>query len=506
MNKIISYLNDHSKVIAVIGIFLMCVSLFATSQLAYMNSDNSWYAIMGKGIANGNILLRDWIGSSLSHYFPYAVVEAFWALFINSYRAIHALSIVSLTAVFFTIVWFLLKILLKETQSLLSILSAVTIFIAIHPADMSDAYAHLAPMLITLMVVYLYYRRETFDVKSKITITALLGCWIDGYNYAYFLLPMIIENIFYCIKTKKFDTKIVWIFIGMLVFVLRHVIMKSFVIKVPGFPKSYYTTFIQYNELPGKLNRFYVCFIQLFSADFWGRKVFKAIPQIAFTVVMFFTMFLHFLYARRIVKEYDSDARNRLMLFILVSSFAVFGVDVFSTIFIHARYTVGIFVNSLILLCYWLNMEDEVHRFQTLIFLTLFALSVLYQKQQGRYRTDARLKERRRIAKILKREGLHRGYATFGNALSTNFVANETIAAPINKFFAPLQWLSNQAVYSSSKFYFVMRWISDGEWSDWDPSEEEVLDHFGNPVKTIDEGRVRIYIYDHDLSDKVQKP
>ncbi|MDR2523059.1 MAG: hypothetical protein LBC93_05100, partial [Synergistaceae bacterium] len=97
------------KWIAGTGIFLMCVSLFFTTKLVHMNSDNTWYAMMGRSIAEGNILLSNFIEGNSSHYFPYATIEAFWSLFVHNYRDVHALSIVTLVALSGGVLFFAIK-------------------------------------------------------------------------------------------------------------------------------------------------------------------------------------------------------------------------------------------------------------------------------------------------------------------------------------------------------------------------------------------------------------
>jgi hypothetical protein len=64
--------------LAGIEIFLMAVVIFITTKLAYMNSDNAFYALAGQSMARGNVVMVYWAWAKITHLFPYIVIEALW--------------------------------------------------------------------------------------------------------------------------------------------------------------------------------------------------------------------------------------------------------------------------------------------------------------------------------------------------------------------------------------------------------------------------------------------
>ncbi|MDR2522462.1 MAG: hypothetical protein LBC93_02000, partial [Synergistaceae bacterium] len=343
------------KWIAGTGIFLMCVSLFLTTKLAHMNSDNAWYAIAGRGIAEGNILLSNFVGNTLSQYFTYIAIEAFWSLFVHNYRDVHALSIVTLVALLGGVLFFAIKGLLGKKVRLFSVLTLIAIVITIHPGTLSDTFAHTAPLLCTLSAACLYYTKRD-EQWAKYGIVTLLACWIDDYNTAYFLAPIIVENILYYVKTKKMDPMLKWVAFGIIAYIIRHMALKDVGIMVPGAGAIIKSALAatHFADISNRFSQVYLSFANLFSAGFWGLRIEKALWNLYFAIAMFFALYLQYRYLIEIFKRKSND-ENRFMTFLLLGSIFILGLQLFSQMHIVPRYLSGLFVNSLVILGYWLN-------------------------------------------------------------------------------------------------------------------------------------------------------
>ncbi|MCL2626071.1 MAG: hypothetical protein FWD46_04550 [Cystobacterineae bacterium] len=501
--------ENISKWIAGVGIGLMCISLFITTKLDYVHSDNAWYAITGRALAEGNILLRDFVGSTISHYFPYSAMEGFWSLFFRNYEIVHALSMVSLTVLLGGVLFLAVQVLLWKRPSIFPILAFAALIISMSSIELAEAFTHVAPMLCTLSAACLYYSKNS-SPWVKCGIVALLACWIDNYNIVYFLIPIVFENVFYSIKTKKIDPMAKWVVLGMAVYAIRYMLLKNIGLKVPGATGILERgrTLVHFNELGNSFSNVYLSLAQLFSANFWGMKLEWAIPGLYFSVAMFLAIYLQAKYSIQIYKEKSSD-KNRFMIFLLLGSVFVLGTELFSKIEKTPRYLAGFFINGLIILGYWLNTKWPTGKKLGVLFVVTFLVSIIYQTTHGRYRMNPKLKERQEIAKIIRAENLNNGYAWFGNALSTNFVLNEQRIATISyKPHAPMLWLvDKKTFYRPGKFDFLIAWKDEqqDEWSEYDWNNQEIRDFFGDPKKTIEVGRARIYVYD-DITDKVEKP
>jgi hypothetical protein len=197
------------------------------------------------------------------------------------------------------------------------------------------------------------------------------------------------------------------------------------------------------------------------------------------------------------------------MTFLVIGAFLLLGINIFSQISNGSRYVAGVFVNCLVLLVYWMNTNALAAKKSGLICLAVIILSFVYQAAQGRYSLDPLLKERQAIAEIIRTENLHNGYAWYGNGLATNFVLTESSVAVISpQSNEPQLWNIDKTIfYRKDPFDFLITWRdeSEGEWGKYDWDDDEIRKFFGVPRKVIDEGRVRIYVYD-DIADKVPKP
>jgi hypothetical protein len=199
------------------------------------------------------------------------------------------------------------------------------------------------------------------------------------------------------------------------------------------------------------------------------------------------------------------------MTFLITGAFLLTGINAFSQIGHSGRYVTGAFVNCLILLVYWMNTNAFASKKSGLISIAAIILSFVYQAGQGRYSPDPLLEERQAIADIIRAGDLHNGYAWYGNGLSTNFVLNEQRVAAISEYtnepFPALWNIDKTIFYRKEPFDFLIAWRerSEGEWKMYDWDDDKIREFFGVPRKVIDEGRVRIYVYD-DITDKVPKP
>jgi hypothetical protein len=475
------------------------------TKFSYTNSDNAWYAMVGRGIAEGNIMLKGWVGSTMSHYFPYGLMEAFWSLFIHRYDDAHALSIVSLSILLFAAMWLTLKILLGKNPRMFSMLTLAPIVIAMEPSMLADSFAHIAPLIPTLFIVCLYYGDQRDRKWTNCLTTFLIACWSDAYCFVYFFIPLVLENILFFLKTKKIDSRLGWMVSGVTIYISRSIILKKLRIGifVPGIKAHLRAAkkLATFKNIGRKIVATYWGLMRLFSANFLGNTATRVLPNLCFALLLLISLWLHYNYSREICKKKFPEER-RFMVFLLISSLSIFGLLIFSTLLNHERYLVGPFLNSLIILGYWLNIKfDSDGKLAAISTITLLS-SLLVQLNAGRYRMDQRLIDRRKMAAVIHQENLHGGYAWFDNAQSMNFILNEQKIATICDCPGTLcLWLVNKRTFCQNKFDFVLSLtdVRNGSmgWEDWEcENGNDVLKQFGIPKKTVDVGNVRLYIYD----------
>jgi hypothetical protein len=280
---------------------------------------------------------------------------------------------------------------------------------------------------------------------------------------------------------------------------------------VPGAGPTYEKAMhiVEFEAFDEHISTLYKGLSTLFSAGFWGKNIFLALPQFIFFAVMIASFSIYMIYCVNIVKKAYNiySYYSRFMIFIIFSISISLLFFCFSGIELRSRYLSGIFINILILLCYAVNKSKNISQYFILsAFLCLFLSSLLCQLFDGRYKVDEKLADRREIAKFIVSKKLHGGYAWFGNALSTNFVLNELRVAPLdNKPYKPFLWLVNLDVFSQDKFDFILGFRNkiNKDWDGSDIGENEIRRYFGNPKETADIGRVRIYIFEDDISDKI---
>jgi hypothetical protein len=319
-----------------------------------------------------------------------------------------------------------------------------------------------------------------------------------------------LENSLYYIKTKKIDPMAKWIVFGMVAFVVRHLLLKNVGLKVPGASPILESarTISHFSDMGNNFSNAYLSLVGFFSANFWGMKLEWALPSLYFSIALFLALYLQAKYSFEIYKEKSSD-ENRFMVFLLLGSLSILGLQLFSQISATHRYIVGTFINGLVILGHWLNTKWPSGKKLSIIFIATFAASIAYQVSHHRYKKNPLLKERQEIAKAIRAEHLNNGYAWFGNALSTNFILNEQRVATLDyKSNYPMLWLIDRnTFYRPGKFDFIIAWKDgkNGDWGEYDLNDDEIRKYFGTPEKTIEIGRARIYVYD-DITDKVKKP
>ena len=494
-----------NKYIAWISVLIMGAALFIATYLGYMNSDNSWYAIIGRGIADRNLLLNGWVGSTISHYFPYGLTEAFWAFFIHNYRIAHALSIVTLISMLGGAIFLGIKGLVGKTPNIFSVLTPMAIVIAIDPQLLTDSLSHIAPLITMLVATYLYYfARDKIWAKSG--IIALLACWTDNYNLVYFLIPIVFENILFFIKTKRIDPMIKWIVLGMIIYAIRMIIFNDVGLYIPGSHRVMQRvyTIIPFTDIWSNFLNAYGNLHELFASIFRGYKYMGLIFPIYFLAFMLFSVYLKYKHGLKILTTRSWD-KNRFLTFLLAGIFLIISIRIFTKIPNEPRYLVGPFVNMLIILGWWLNGNKHV---RTISIITL-VMAIGQMATLHRFKADPQNKERMQIAEIIKNENLNYGVAWFGNALSTNFALNEQRVATLYKKSAKYyNWMIDKHVYHMGKIDFIIAWTENRgveNWKQYDLDDSEIREYFGKPKKVIETKNTRIYIYD-DITNKVEKP
>ena len=510
------------KWIAGTGILLMCASLFATTWFAFLHFYNVFPTLMGKEIASGNILLANsYSTEGLSNYAPYSLVEAFFALFTSNSRVIHGLAMIALNSMLFIAIYHATKTLLGKKPNIFIILSFAAIFsVQTRMGNGLDCnWAHIP--LLSLAIVCLYYGSEKFDIKIKLALIGLFALWCDKYDYLYFLIPFGIENLINYIRTRKFDRRLIYVGIGLVVHfvltILRSHLSPEYTIFVYDYSNHRFENFTHIEKIWDRFAQLYTSFSYWFSALFFGKKIINSIPNLIFAAIMVFTLTMPFLFTKKLIKEYkETDNNTRLLTFLSLSAVIMFFVLWLSQASVfhgEQRYLAGIVINAIILACYWLDKNSKTTRivlFSPFIFLFIMALSFT----QNSYRMNGHQKLFHNLIKVLEQEGLSKGLAGLHLANPLNFYANRTIVGnlgneigdhnhPAWRSWDQGSWLSNNDIYDTSGpfNFFVSEKVEEKQVIYF--SDSEIRQYLGEPKKTIDVELWRIYIYD-DITSKVQ--
>lgn len=508
-----------------LGIIAIAVSTFMLANSLYMDPDNAWFPIMGRGIAEGNIFLTNWISGTQTFYFPYVHIEAFWALFFKNYQIAHAISVTTLVLLLGAIMLLAIKGLSnqKKKANVFAALIPIVVFTTLYIAVVSLSFAHLAPAMSLIVVAYLYYVAR--DNKwSKWGIVGLLACWTDDLNYVYFLAPIVLENILYYIKNKQSDPMFKWIAVGMLVYAIRRSLFMDVGIEYIGYDtvSSGLIDIVGIQNFPHKIAKIFLNFMNLFSIipyDGFKINTQNFVPVFFFAAVASLSVYLHFTSGKKIIKEKFSD-KNRFLSFFIISSVSLFALVLFFNIDPDnikysntTRYLFPIFINFLIVFGHWIN-EKLSNKDACILFIFTCVLSIPQQPRfYNKYSLQA-IQERTKLVNTIYDEKLHSGYAASGNALNTNFMLNKNLVASVHKsnasgkIIAVTDYQLNKADFYRAKFDFVITWIDNPPYNNFENTllNDDIIETFGLPKKTIDIDRLRLYIYDHNISNKIKKP
>jgi hypothetical protein len=448
-----------AKWIAWGGGILICTSLFILTFNTFSNFSNVFEALMGREIAKGNILLANsYAAAGTSKYFPYAIIKNFFTLFTSHSRISHAFTMVTLNSILFIAIYYAVKILLGRKPNIFILLSFAAIFFdqSHNGNGLENNWAHIP--LTSLAVICLYYKNEKFSNVTKISIIILLALLVDKYDYLYFIIPFIIENTINSAKTRKFDKRLIYVGIGLLVYyialLLRKTLYPEYSIYVWDFYSGAFQVFTPIEKIWERLAQFYTSFSYWFSAVFFGKRMQSSIPNLIFAVIMLFTLATPFLFLKKLVKEYKETNRNtRFITFLSLSAVIMFFIPWLSQASVfhgERRYFAGFVVNSIILGCYWIDKHFKDHK-GILPFVFLFVMILSFT--QNSYRLREETKAYMELAKTLETERLEKGLAGLLIANPLNFYAKKTIAGNLGnetslKSWRQGSWLTNNDIYN----------------------------------------------------------
>jgi hypothetical protein len=364
-----------------------------------------------------------------------------------------------------------------------------------------NSYTHFSTAIAYLFVAYLYYLRRT-DLFGKIAIIALVACWCDNYAAVFFLLPIILENIYYYYKTKRFDKRVLLIVCGMTLVLLRKYAL-------PGDIFMHYIAteraFTQYGELP---SRFMLVFHQVltqFNADFFGIELKKALPKLISFAIFAVALWRLMVNIHTYIYQ-EQDHNNRFLGFIALSISVVFLAWIFSSLAIDGgRYASGIVLNLWLLLLLWLSGRKWSANIIFFAFFIYFGIYTGIKTHKISLNNASRITELKELVVTIEKEGLKYGYAGYATANQINFYSDShNLVVTLGNNFVPCSWNSNCANVRNKPVNYIVVSKTKRVWTNLEANDAQYKQIFGEPSKIIELNNWDIYVYDYDLSEKVK--
>ena len=493
------------KIIIWSTVAIITISTFFIVKGLNIESDTALFPILGRDIAGGNLFLGDWFGTEQPLNFLLLGVQSFWSFFIHNYFIANAISTVSILGLLAVTIFFSIKGLSAgKSPNIFSILILMIIIVTMQTDLLIQSIPHLTTALCATFFAYIYYIKRESN-WAKWAIIAMIIFWTDDLLYLYLLFPLLAENIIYYFKNKKWDNTTDWLMYGMLGYMFRKLIIAGRGIEHITYDSG--NIFINLSTIPDRLLFVLKRFLELFSFSWDKINPTNAVAFIFFGGMLLLAVYSKYKLSNKVIKETSYD--NRLLTFMFLGLIVVFAFVLLQTSskWQSIKYMPFIFLNIIIFLGYHLNEKFDDKKLGIILICTFIASSVIKPMFYNPWPSES-IKERSEVANTIRVENLHNGFTTQTLYNTMKVAMNDSRFAPIfedygTKKMAPVEFEANKNDFYDKIFDFVLA-VKDPQPDD-SLTDENIRIHFGNPKRTIDVGKMRLYIYDN-ITDKIEKP
>ena len=510
--------------IVLLLVFLLNFTFFyygnVNTQYAY-NSDNAFYAIAGKDIISGNILLKGWVGGNVTFYFLDVIYGILGCFFGYGISLIYIVSSV-IWASFVTMISYYSLILNSSFGVVKYLKLGMVVALCMSSCyfkqpDKIMAGAHIDACILGLVYVWLIMEEDIeFNTVGKwLRLIIAVFCLIlsivsDGLVIYMWVAPVIIVtigNLFFSERSKE-EKKHLFFRLLLTIFV---VIASKIIMKIIGTVGGIYTDYsegaiklVESGELFDRIEYFIEELIYLFDADLFGLYIngsnFAYFFRFMFIAILLFSLVL-------CINQLGKRLFNQVMLVTIIVEVAVI---IFSssitveTIPFTSRLLYYFFI-ALVILCSQIDISRMVERFKIGINSNMISflssvgvILLLVISLLGIERTDYSQSENRyqKTAEVLKEKQLTHGYGTYWLANVVTLASDCEIYVNSVAFpdLTKHEWLS----FSTEKWdYANFVLVDDSNWAQ--VTEDSVIECIGPPNEELQIENIKVLIWDKNI-------
>ena len=492
--------------------------------MTYYNSDAAYYAVAGRDIMRGNILLDGWYGASNNLYFLAILYGVFGQIFGYSLNLIPIVSAFLWACLLTLISYVILNLYSKESGYICVIRVCLALALCFSSCFFSQneriyAGAHFDVILIGIF--YIWVISEEIELRKNHTpqlavasVLLILALWSDGLTRIFIVLPVLVGLIFNLLfvaadrQRKNYCIKHLVLAITLLVtseIILK--ILQSTGKMITFWPASG-VDIPEWTELFSKIAYFIKSVLYVFNCDVFGHHIGAGSAVLIFRgMVLFLLLFGLWLSLNKIVRNiFNHFLLVCIGIVSLVVVFTLPGGDTSTGPEWTSRLMYCFYI-AIVLLFAQIDWERMVALLQVKVgkkvllslgiaamcLMTASNLSVLRVKED--YVNDV-CNPFFKIANVLMERGLTRGYGTYWLSSVVTLASEfQTDVRPVlGQNLSSFLWLSK----STRSWDYANFMLVDG--SMWgEVTEESIIDCIGIPAEKVQVEEITILIWDKNI-------
>lgn len=515
-------------ILFLVFVFAISFSLFYLNNNIIYNADHAYYIISGKDIADGNILLDGWYGSTNNFYLFSIIYALFGSVFGFTVNLLNIVAS-SIWSIFITLLSYMVMNIYKESSrfekyarvSLLAIMALSSAYFS-QTNRVISGY-HIDVIVIGLIYAWLITREIQEEKKHTLPLIIvsilLVICIIsDQLVFIFIILPLLCVlciNLIFKTKTE-FSKKLIvkHIFLLIIIFVVSNIVYIG-AQKVFGAIETPWSTgnikFNSYGSIFDRIEFFAAEILYLFNCCFFEKTINSGIIAIAFRCFCLLILIIGTIYtSKKLVKN-------------LYNQFLIVVISIYSAIFILLNYSAEtdgleyttrlmyMFLAAALLLFaqidwQWIGMvirfklSSRYLKIISVCILTIMmAVSVKSQNyQRSKISLDGIYNGTfAKVSQELQQRGLTQGYGTFWLTSPINVLSDFKVevtpiinASDIQRY----DWLARD---TSDWDYANFVLVDDSMWADI--TAESIEESIGNPSERVQVDNVTIMIWDKNI-------
>lgn len=462
-------------------------------------SDMSSWVASGHDFASGNILLSGWYGGAQTEYFPQRFVNGITALLFNDWHQsfVWAEFIILCMALFG--MYIISSRLVEDKFNPLIFIGVTAIFIGGVQIPNLAWTNHLGSIGLMLIPAYLLYipRLKKTGIIIVIGFIALIT---NNYVFIYFVIPYIIERAIHIYRTKKIDRRLIWVFTGLILYMLAGALFAHSRI-TPSI--KYKPKFIQNDSLFPKLQDLTFSVFDGFNGSIWGNSPFTC-HSIYFLLVIIMIFMTLLIIRNKFSKNWIAeDQSDSLTSFLVISSVFVIAASIFANNYfshekniIPPRYLIGFYVNSSILLITQLHALIKKQSAAQVFMAAALVLSIW--SNHGLFKEASSNILYRDMANIIKYHKLEQcGYAPSYIANNINIYLNRQQLVHFESY------LNNPEAVKYCPANFILQFADRTYSTGSDSFLYSMQQVLPEPTQIVNTRYFLLSIYDYDISQEI---